>query len=189
MGRHLVALLLWVALSTCQTFGSARAQDAGLDQMPPVAPTPSVVPTTPFVMPPDVPPRPPLQIRTVATSAPISDASAPAQHKPPLAWRARAHKLRQSNSAAQVVLQTNYDNAIMQLIAALGQAGLRVDTLNSKAGELLAVPLDSRISQRYVFVFAEMPPNTVTIKVAAWSQTKTSAATIDTVLNALRGVR
>lgn len=167
--------------------GGAFAQDPTGAEMPPLAP--SVVPSTPLVLPPDVPPRPPLPIRvdpaTVAASAPDVVPS----HKPPLAWRARAHKLRLSNSAPQVVLQANYDNAVMQLIGAIGQAGLRVDTLNSKAGELLAVPLDVRASQKYVFVFAEMPPNTVTIKATPWSQTKTSAATLDFVFGLLRGAQ
>lgn len=148
----------------------------------------TAVPIAPVVMPPDVPPRPPLVAIPPGTPIPAGlPNNSPIRES--LAWRAKAHKLRISPAASQQTLNTNYDAAIMTLISALSQSGLRVHTLNSKAGELLAVPVDTRSTQRYVFVVSEMPPGTVTIKGTAWSQSKTSAATLDAVFQSLRNTQ
>jgi hypothetical protein len=93
--------------------------------------------------------------------------------------------LRLSNTAQRVQLQCGYDAAIMGLVSLLPQVGLRVQTLNSKAGELLAVPIEPVSSQRFIFTFAEMPPGTVTIKAAPWSQDKAASAQIDAIFQSL----
>jgi len=174
MKRLLVIFLL--AASSCPALSQPTSDES---QVTPV------MPITPVVLPPDVPPRPPL-IAVPPTVADMNVSTQPMQ-KESLAWRARAHKLRLSNTAAQQILSTNYDAAIMTLIGALSQCGLRVQTLNSKAGELLAVPIDVKTTQKYIFVIAEMPPGTVTIKATSWSQTNNAAALIDTILQSLRG--
>lgn len=148
------------------------------EEMPPLAP--QIVPVIPTVLPPEVPPRPPLiPVQSASSSAP-----APLQ-KQPLAWRARAHRLKQSAAPQQKILHTTYDAAIMMLISALSPAGLRVEVLNSKSGELLAVPVEQRSSQKYIFVFSEMPPGVVTVKAAAWSASKSSSSMIDSVLQTM----
>jgi hypothetical protein len=156
---------------------AAWAQDSAQTAAP-------VAPIAPVVLPPEVPPRPPLvavpQSPNIGMPMP-----APTPGKESLAWRARAHQLRLSNNAQQQQIAATYDAAIMTLISALSQSGMRVQTLNSKAGEVLAVPLDGRPSPKLVFVVAEMPPGTVTIKGAAVGNSKTAPASIDAVFRAM----
>lgn len=167
MMRFCCSLLLLLVVSP------ASAQDTPLPQS-----------TT--VFPPDVPPRPPL----IAIPKEITEASEPtfaqSPHKPPLSWRARAHKLKLARNAQQITLESNYDAAIMSLIGSLSQSGLRIDTLNSKAGEVLALPADNRTNHKFIFVLSEMPPGTVTIKGAAWTQSKASSTVIDSVFQAVQ---
>jgi hypothetical protein len=173
----------WLLLLFAVSGFPAIAQQAADDAMPPTAPA---IPVTPTVSPPEVPARPPLI--AVPQSAPVPAAlplNAPVKES--LAWRARAHKLRVTNGGLQQQISATYDAAIMTLISALSQSGLRVQTLNSKAGELLAMPVDTRSTQKYVFVVTEMPPGTVTIKATPWSQSKTAAVTLESVFQALRG--
>lgn len=146
-------------------------------------PTP-VAPIAPVVLPPEVPPRPPLVAIPVSASTPSAVASQ-LSAKEPLAWRARAHQLRLSNTAQQQQFATNYDSAIMTLLSALSQSGMRVQTLNSKAGEILAVPIDGKSAPKLVFVLAEMPPGTVTIKAAATGNSKTAPMNIDAIFRAM----
>jgi hypothetical protein len=182
----------------------ASAQTAQTDAMPPTAPDfqkrqpqseTNAIPVEsktgqdPLIKPPDLPARPPLipipSFGNVDQPSAESQSSTAPAHKRSLAWRARAHKLKQSSSAPQKVLTAGYDEAIMTLLSSIAQANLRVDTLNSKAGELLAVPVDPASAHKYIFVFSEMPPGTVTIKASAWSTNKNSSAVIDSVFQAI----
>lgn len=172
---------------------SSMAQSVGTsDVYPPVAPEfrkseeAAPLPVTPSVLPPDLPPRPPLvPVRALPNSQqPIGKAELP-PHKPSLAWRAKAHALKQSKTAPQQMLNCNYDSAIMALISCLSRCGLRVETLNAKAGELLACHVDAAATQRYVFVFAEMPPGVVTIKGMPLKPSKQHESVIHAVFQGL----
>lgn len=144
-----------------------------------------IVPSTPTVLPPELIPRPPLAPVSPEASFNEQSRQSSGGHKPPLSWRARAHKLKLSSTGQQRTIYAKYDAAIVTLIGTLSQFGLRVEMLNSKAGELLALPIDAKSNQRYIFVLCEMPPGTVTIKAAAWSQSKTSTTLIETILLAI----
>jgi hypothetical protein len=171
MNRGLLFLLL--ATSTSQVL----AQDAPIE-------TGTGLPTTTLVLPPQVPPRPPLIAIPNNELVPIQLNS---PQKESLAWRACAHRLRSSNSAQQQTLASTYDAAVMNLISALSASGLRVQTLNSKAGELLAVPTDGRSAQKYVFVVSEMPPGTVTIKGTTLLPTKQQNVILNSIFETLAG--
>ncbi len=144
-----------------------------------------IVPTTPTVLPPELMERPPLAPSTQSPNYTDQTRLSTSEHKPSLSWRARAHKLKQSPAAKQRTVASKYDAAIVTLIGTLPQFGLRVEMLNSKAGELLALPIDPNNHQKYIFVLSEMPPGTVTIKVAPWSQSKASNAMIEAILQSL----
>jgi hypothetical protein len=155
---------------------AAEAQSA-----PAVAPDadPLPVPVLEDVIPPPVPERP-LPLPPAAGSL-----AAPVLPKPALAWRAKAQELRTDEQAACRVVNGSYDAALMALVACLPQFGLRLESLNSDAGELLAGNIDGANPYKLIFVINEMPPDTVTIKAAPLSGPKSSAAVAQNVLRSL----
>lgn len=129
------------------------------------------------VLPPHVPPR---TIPT-STSLPLVSANANAV-KPSLAWRAKAQQLRQSTTAINRRLSGTYDSMLMALITRLPQFGYHVETLNSKAGEVLAAPADPSSRQRIILVISEMPAGSVTIKAMPLIQGKQTNEVIQQLL-------
>ncbi len=144
-----------------------------------------ILPTSPSILPPELKQRPPLAPSSPSVNFTEQTRVSISSHKAPLSWRAKAHRLKQSSSAQQRILRSTYDAAIVTLIGALPKFGLRVEILNSKAGELLALPIDAKISQKYIFVLCEMPPGAVTVKGSAWAPSKASNALIETILQSI----
>lgn len=137
-----------------------------------------LTPTAPDVMPPDLPPRPPVQAllgppqSVISAGAPAHVLSAdermasmPPPVKPPLAWRAKALRIETAADRSTArVFDCNPDDAMMALLSALPANGLRVDVLDSKGGELLAAPSNPKARQRYIFVVSELEPGRVAVK-------------------------
>lgn len=152
-----------------------------------------LLPTTPAVLPPTLPDRPAIE-RALPFSPPAAtDANSlmlsqfeKRPVKVPLTWRAKALKLNAGEAgAANCTVNCAFDDAIMALVGALPSQGLRVEVLNSKAGELLAAPTDEQARQRFVFTLSETEPGTVLIKGSPMWSNKKGNDTIQSVLKAI----
>ena len=207
MKRTAVTLLIGLCLGT-----PCGAQDMTHSQSFTTPPTnsdgkiysqsdPEFIPSQPPPAPPNVPPRPalvpaerPASPLLRANAFPGSDASSAAPSpfaiqaspsvpaKPSLAWRAKAHKLKSSGSPPDATLTMSYQSAISTIADTLSRSGLRIQTLNENAGELVAVSTDPQSNVRILFVFNEMPPGTVSVRATTLGSSKTASIALQNVL-------
>lgn len=73
----------------------------------------------------------------------------------------------------------------MSLLTALPAQSLRAEVLNSKAGELLAAPADTRSHDRYVFTICETEPGSVMLKGIPLNKGKQGDDLVQTILRGL----
>jgi hypothetical protein len=162
----------------------------------PSADEPSVAfPATPSALPPDLPARLPVESAipfnsaltggSVGTSWKADNAGI----KPSLAWRAKAYGMQSGNEASTSrELNGQFDDAVMALLSALSKQNLRVETLNSKAGEVLAAPTGTAQSlsrQRYIFTLCETSPGVVVLKAAPLINNKEGRDLLQQLLRSL----
>lgn len=163
---------------------------------------PEFIPPQTPPSPPNVPPRPPLLpvqnaapfgltpgqpgYKTPSGSLQLPNSSF-GLGKPSLAWRAKAHKLKISNSAPDATLSMSYHSAISTIVDTISRAGLRIQALNEDAGELVAVSNDAQANARILVVFNEMPPGSVSVRATALGSGKSSALALQSILFGLGG--